>query len=856
MTANDHSQQWQQASTLLEAYYHLDADAIKQTEAYKAASPAVQEKLLKLLANKENHHTLLNQPTKILTSTIKNQDLSGQQLGTYQLVELLAHGGMSSVYRARQTAVASQKDVAIKLIPTSLQTSSTTELFKQELETLSKLHHPNIIDMHHGDVAASGTPYLVMQLVEEALQIDHYIQQHQLTQQAIIELFVTLCQTLHYAHQNRVIHQDIKPSNVVIDQHGHLLVLDFGVAAIAEALPEHQAFTRSYAAPEQQQGQLPTAAFDTFAITSLLIKCLSQGDDDTDNWQQQYAAQLNIDSDLKQILNKGIQANSTDRYASAATLAMDLNLWLQQLPISFLNKHPFYRIKKFIKRQPAVFAMAAITFLSVITGLVFYQQQYRIALSESNKAQQVKNILIDAIDQNDPDISKGDALTVRDMLKQVELSHQENPVTDRNTNKELLMTLGLAFHKLGDYQSATKNLQQALQTDPDDQTTILAMAALELQQNRSAQAAALLAPLAQNSHSLSIENQIKYQLQMAQIHVIDSAFEAAEQAFSTALNLADQSADMSLKIKTISAYADGLLEQDKMDLATQQIEQAATLSETNMGAAHSLTLEMQAKLAETYLSHSGEKVQLATTLFDALIPKQQALLGENHPMVAKSLFLNATAYRALNQLGQAREHAEQALGIAQQQFGSEHVFTAKILMTLGGIYLAENDIVQAISHAKAAVDIHEQHFGAEHHETLQYKTSYVAMLAKNEQHQEALEHLLQILPVQTAKLGANHRATLYVEIVLSKTYAALQRLPESVAVGERCLRNAQQTNTQNIMEVYCALTLENAYFLNQQYDQALQLIENYQHDPLITSQPQAREQFASHKQQINKKEPG
>lgn len=856
MTVNDPSELWQQASAILEAHFHLETEAFKQTPAFKTASPALQEKLLKLLANKHTDHTLLNQPGKILTNTIKNQDLSGQHLGAYQLVELLAHGGMSSVYRARQTAASSQKDVAIKLIPTNLQTSSITDLFKQELQTLSKLHHPNIIDMHHGDVSASGTPYLVMQLVEDALQIDHYIEQHQLSQAATIELFVTLCQTLHYAHQNQVIHQDIKPSNVVVDQHGHLLVLDFGVAAIAEALPEHHAYTLSYAAPEQQQAQVPTAAFDTYAITSLLIKCLSHGDEDSENWQQQSLENLRIDSDLKQILHKGIQSQSERRYTSAATLALDLNLWLQQLPISFLNNRPLYRLKKFIKRQPAVFGMAALTFISVVLGLMFYQQQYRLALSESNKAQQVKNILIEAIDQNDPDISKGDALTVRDMLKQVELSRQENPITDLNTNKELLMTLGLAFHKLGDYPSASTNLQQALAADPDDPTTLLAMAALKLQQNQTSQAATLLQPLARNNNQLSVENQIKYQLQMAQIHVTDSAFETAEQAFKTALDLADQSADMSLKIKTISAYADGLLEQDKMDLALQQIEQAAALSETHMGAVHSLTLGMQAKLAETYLSYSGEKVQQATALFETLIPKQQALLGEDHPTVAKSLFLNATAYRVLNQLEPARNQAQQALAIANKQFGSQHVFTAKILMTLGGIYLAEGDVTQAISHAKSAVDIHEQHFGVEHHETLQYKTSYVAMLAKNQQHEEALGHLLQILPIQTAKLGASHRGTLYVEIVLSKTYAALNRLPESVAVGERCLHNAQQSNTQNIMEVYCALTLENAYFLNQQYDQALQLIETYQDDPLIASQPQANEQFAAHKKQITSNKPG
>jgi len=92
-------------------------------------------------------------------------------------------------------------------------------------------------------------------------------------------------------------------------------------------------------------------------------------------------------------------------------------------------------------------------------------------------------------------------------------------------------------------------------------------------------------------------------------------------------------------------------------------------------------------------------------------------------------------------------------------------------------------------------------------------------------------------------------------VILTKTHTALQQLDKGIAVGERCLRNAQSDTSRNIMEVYCALALEDAYYQQGQYRDALKLIETYQNDPLITSQPLALEQFTSHKKYIKEISP-
>ena len=850
-TEFESTNQWQQASIFFKKHFSSESTKIVLFDDYKALSEPVKLKVIKLFNNKELKHTILEQPGKHLMPGDINQDLSGQQIDSYKLIELIAHGGMSSVYRARKIDIKNQKDVAIKLIPTNLQTDEITSLFKRELETLSKLHHPNIISMHHGSVSQSGTPYLVMELVENALQIDQYFKQQNASEKVIIEYFITLCNVIEYAHQNNIIHQDIKPSNVLMDEHGHLLVLDFGVAALTEVIPEHNAYTLNYASPEQTiKNQFPHPTFDTYAIISLLIKCLGQFSDHQPGWQSKTINLLEIDQDLKTILEYGIAEQESLRYQQAKDLALDLSLWAKQMPISHLKNKPLYRLKKAVARHPSITAMAVFILISMTLGLVFYQQQYQIALNESIKAQQIKNILIEAIDQNDPDISKGNNLTVRDMLVNVELRHAENPATNPQTAIDLFLTLAQAFRKLGEYQSTEKNLQKILAIEPANIEALLELAELKVLQNNFGKAHQISVQLNQFNSSFTAEEKIRHHILRANSAIINSDFDLANELFNSAQLLADEFNQIDIKIKTMAHHADGLLEQDDMDLAIKKMTEAVFLSEQSLGSEHSQTLELKARLAETYLSFSGEKVEQAIELIKQIIPQQKLLLGENHPVVAKSLFLNATGLRALNKIPEARNNAEQALAIAEQQFGDHHLFTGKILMSLGAIYLQEKNMAKAIDYASKAVENHESLLGTEHPETLQYKTSYVAMLVENKQHAEALQLLLQIHPIQTAALGAEHRGTLYVDIVLSKTYVALGELEAGVLAGERCLQNARKSAIKNIMEVFCAITLENAYFLNQQYDQSMLLIEQYQSDPLVISRPSSSKQFKNHKTYI------
>jgi serine/threonine protein kinase len=849
-------QNWQQARRFFENHLNLSLSEVLSHQAFIQLDQDVKDKVRQLFGNKFHELTLLEQPEHVFRTTLQDADLSGSRLGSYELIELLAHGGMSSVYRARKAAVEAQKDVAIKLIPSGLLTPQTAELFKTELSTLSRLYHPNIIGMHHGDVADNGTPYLVMELIEDGSPIDAYCHDRQLSPHAIVELFVDLCGVMNYAHQNSIIHQDLKPSNVLVDQHGHLKVLDFGVAALSGIIPEHQGYTAAYAPPEQRRNDQHTSpATDTYALCALLLKCLTGQADQDPDWQTSALKNAALDADLCMVLRKGLAEQVEDRYASAYQLAMDLNQWRQKLPIRSLNNNLLYRFRKLLQRQPVTSALAALSVLAVITGLLFYQQQYHIAATESANARQIKQLLLNAIEQTDPDISLGEELTVKDMLHQVEINTVDEQLSDPLVRQELLLTLGQAFFRLGDYDSADNKLKRALNNQPDDPAARLHMAELALARNDSSQAQDMLNALAdQQTTDMDPGQRVEWHILKARTAVMAADFQTAQVMFTQASQLAEQVADHDLIIRVMIAKADSLLEQDQMDQAIELTSQALDRRRDELGTEHPATLKLQAKLAEMYLSSSGERVQLAVEMFNNVLPPLKRIMGQQHPLVAKTQFLLSTAYRSLNQLDQARQLATEALTTAMAVFGEDHVFAARIMMSLGGTLLAQGELDEAISHATQAVAIYNQAFGAEHHETLQYKTALVAMLVKNNQYQQALDELLHILPIQQKTLGAEHRGTLYVEIILSKTYTALERFTDAIEVGERCLQNATGGSQQNIMEVYCALALEDAYFQNGQYQQALGLIETYQNDPLITQQPVAAEQFNIHKSEIMKKQ--
>jgi serine/threonine protein kinase len=206
-----------------------------------------------------------------------------KRVGAYRIVRELGHGGMAIVYLGERDDQNYRKRVAIKMVKPGIGTEQVLERFLNERQTLAALDHSNIVKLLDGGSTESGLPYLVMEYVE-GLPIDRYCDRNKLSIDDRLRLFRNVCSAVQYAHQNLVIHRDLKPGNLLITKEGLPRLLDFGIAKLLnpECLQtplatrvDTRAMTPEYASPEQILGETVTSATDIYSLGVLLYEILT-----------------------------------------------------------------------------------------------------------------------------------------------------------------------------------------------------------------------------------------------------------------------------------------------------------------------------------------------------------------------------------------------------------------------------------------------------------------------------------------------------------------------------------------------------------------------------------------------------
>lgn len=170
------------------------------------------------------------------------------------VIELIAHGGMGAVYRARQPEL--DRIVAIKVLPAELSKNRTfADRFAQEARTLAKLNHPNVVTVHDSGIA-NGWCYIVMEHVD-GITLRDAISQNAFSAEQAMDIVPELCEALKAAHRQGIVHRDIKPENILLTNEGLAKIADFGIAKLLNSATEtdFNAGTRRYMAPEQLFGQ-------------------------------------------------------------------------------------------------------------------------------------------------------------------------------------------------------------------------------------------------------------------------------------------------------------------------------------------------------------------------------------------------------------------------------------------------------------------------------------------------------------------------------------------------------------------------------------------------------------------------
>ncbi|MBM4186663.1 MAG: serine/threonine protein kinase [Gemmatimonadetes bacterium] len=204
----------------------------------------------------------------------------GATIGAYAIEAVIGRGGMGEVYRARRADAQYEQQVAIKLIRPGRDTDDLMRRFRTERQILARLVHPNIATLLDGGVTDQGQPYLVMQYVDGQPLTTH-ANERGLDLEARLQLFLTVCEAVQFAHANLVVHRDLKPSNILVTTRGEVRLLDFGIAKIIDAGQDSSTtgdlllLTPEHAAPEQFVGGTITTATDVYALGVLLYELLT-----------------------------------------------------------------------------------------------------------------------------------------------------------------------------------------------------------------------------------------------------------------------------------------------------------------------------------------------------------------------------------------------------------------------------------------------------------------------------------------------------------------------------------------------------------------------------------------------------
>jgi eukaryotic-like serine/threonine-protein kinase len=285
------------------------------------------------------------------TARITNKDRNGAGMtiprllsDRYELGETLGYGGMSEVHLGRDMRL--DRDVAVKVLRADLARDPQFQhRFRREAQNAAALNHPAIVAVYDTGETVSDygpLPYIVMEYVEGRTLRDIVKTEGPMDEQRAMETMADICAALDFSHRNGIIHRDVKPANVMINNAGAVKVMDFG---IARALADGQGVTQTaavvgtaqYLSPEQARGELVDARSDVYAAGCVLYELITGEPPFTGDSPVAVAYQHvredpippsrqnpDVSAALDAVVLKAMSKNPANRYQSAAEMRTDL----------------------------------------------------------------------------------------------------------------------------------------------------------------------------------------------------------------------------------------------------------------------------------------------------------------------------------------------------------------------------------------------------------------------------------------------------------------------------------------------------------------------------------------------------
>lgn len=474
------SSTWSRLESLFHEASLLEGEEQKRfVERETAGDRALGEELRGLLLGSNSAGSRLAAVVERVTARVVGEsNWAGRTFGPYRVVREIGRGGMGVVFEAWRDDSEYHKRVALKVAPDWRDLEWLRERFRSERQILARLEHPNIARFLDGGTEA-GIPYFAMEYVD-GQPVIAWAREHGLGVSECVAMFRQICAAVSYAHENLVIHRDLKPGNILVDSTGTPKLLDFGIATLLDDAAAQATTTGSrlwtpdYASPEQVRGQPLTVRTDVYSLGLLLYEILcgerpQQGahlsplaleraiceiEPDPPSARAAARGDKNLSrelrGDLDRIVAFAIRKEPSRRYSSARALDADLGRYLDGRPVSARPQTVSYRLAKLVRRNRIASLAAALLLLAISGGIGTTLYEARRAQRRFQEVRSLANAFI--FDVHDRIQFLPGATEARKAIVSTALKYLENLRRDASRDPALLRELAAAYEKIGEVQ--------------------------------------------------------------------------------------------------------------------------------------------------------------------------------------------------------------------------------------------------------------------------------------------------------------------------------------------------------------------------------------------------------------------
>ena len=639
----------------------------------------------------------------------------GARLGPWRIEGIIDSGGMGTVYEAWRDDGQYRQRVALKCMRHELSSPRLVESFLRERETLAALDHPGIATLMDGGIDGAGRPWFAMRYVD-GMPIDAWCHVHRASIEQRIDLLVQACGALAYAHARLVLHQDIKPANLLVNTEGQVQLLDFGLTAslAADALAPRIAISEGYAPPEATRGDRPTVASDLWSLGMVMYRLLCERLPTTASrwWLTDPAtapppapmSQLAVDlpeaeahvrgardartlsrrlaGDLDAIALRCIAFDPAERYPSANALREDLLAWRSRRPVQARNGGLLYRGGRFVARHRVAVGLAGLVGLTLAVGGSMAAWQAERSAREAAATVALSQVFEQTLGVATLSGLGDTALSSRDLLQDTE--RRVRAVAGDGHPAVLargLSILARNYTVLGDYRRATALAREAAALQGTDrlaraqqQATLAALLTLQgesAEAHRIAQAALATLDGADETQT-GLRLQLMTTLARSQWNQIERG--EAQRTLNAALALATASGDAVAQAELYRLRGYWRSRLIRFREAEADLRQSIALA-----SPHAPLVANDARQSLVSVMLLQERPADAAQVASDLLHEASQRLGEQHPLVGRAWRIVANVECVRTELEACASSIARAEAIVRRHFGEDHPEYADVL---------------------------------------------------------------------------------------------------------------------------------------------------------------------------------